>query len=33
MVLSDEGSRAVDGERCKDLDDDRQKSFRGLWIR
>jgi hypothetical protein len=33
MVLSDDGSRAVDGERCKDLDDDRQKTFRGLWIR
>jgi hypothetical protein len=32
MVLSDDGSRSVDGERCKDLDDDDRKSFRGTWM-
>lgn len=33
MVLSDDGSRSVDGERCKDLEDPDHKSFRGLWLR
>lgn len=33
MVLSDDGSRPVDGERCKDLEDAQQKTFRGLWLR
>jgi hypothetical protein len=32
MVLSDDGARTIDGERCKDLKDDEQKRFRGLWI-
>jgi hypothetical protein len=32
MVLSDDGARAIDGERCKDLEDASKKRFRGLWI-
>jgi hypothetical protein len=33
MLLSDDGSRTIAGERCKDLEDPRQMRFRGLWIR
>lgn len=32
MVLSDDGARTIDGERCKDLKDPRQKRFRGIWL-
>jgi hypothetical protein len=32
LVLSDDGTRAVDGLPCKELDDDRQKRFRGVWL-
>ncbi len=32
MVLSDDGARTVQGERCKDLKDSSQKSFRGVWL-
>lgn len=33
MVLSDDGSRDVDGERCKDLEDAGEMTFRGLWLK
>lgn len=33
MVLSDDGSRLVDGIECKRLDDPSRKTFRGAWIR
>jgi hypothetical protein len=32
MVLSDDGARTIDGERCKDLKDSSQKRFRGVWL-
>lgn len=32
MVLSDDGARTVQGERCKDLKDSREKRFRGVWL-
>jgi hypothetical protein len=33
MVLSDDGSREISGERCKDLEDSDDMRFRGLWLR
>jgi hypothetical protein len=33
LVLSDDGTRAVDGLPCKELDDPAQKRFRGVWLR
>lgn len=33
MLLSDDGSREIDGVRCKDLEDSAQKRFRGAWLR
>lgn len=33
MLLSDDGTRMVDGTPCKKLDDPRRKSFRGVWLR
>jgi hypothetical protein len=32
LLLSDDGSRKVDGRACKDLHDPTLKSFRGLWV-
>jgi hypothetical protein len=32
LVLSDDGERAIDGERCKDLEPS-QRRFRGVWLR
>jgi hypothetical protein len=32
QVLSDDGSRSVDGEVCKDLEQPEQRRFRGAWI-
>lgn len=32
MVLSDDGARTLEGERCKDLKDSEQKRFRGVWL-
>jgi hypothetical protein len=32
MVLSDDGGRIIDGERCKDLEEPTRKRFRGLWM-
>lgn len=32
MLLSDDGSRTVQGVACKKLQDPSQKSFRGLWL-
>lgn len=31
MLLSDDGSRLVDGKECKRLNDSSKKSFRGVW--
>jgi len=33
MLLSDDGSRTISGERCKDLEDADDKRFRGLWLK
>jgi hypothetical protein len=33
MLLSDDGSRLVDGVECKELTDPAQRRFRGLWVR
>jgi hypothetical protein len=33
MLLSDDGSRLVDGKECKRLKDPGAKRFRGVWIR
>lgn len=33
MLLSDDGSREISGERCKDLEDSEDMRFRGLWLR
>lgn len=33
MLLSDDGSRELKGERCKDLEDERDMRFRGLWLK
>lgn len=33
MLLSDDGSVEIDGERCKKLKDRSRKQFRGLWVR
>jgi hypothetical protein len=33
MLLSDDGSLIIDGERCKDLEDPSRKRFRGAWMR
>jgi hypothetical protein len=33
MVLSDDGSREISGERCKDLEDSSEMRFRGLWLK
>jgi hypothetical protein len=33
MLLSDDGSREIDGERCKDLEDESDMRFRGLWLK
>lgn len=33
MLLSDDGAREIDGERCKDLKDRRRMRFRGLWLK
>jgi hypothetical protein len=32
MLLSDDGSRVLDGTECKRLTDDSKKQFRGLWL-
>jgi hypothetical protein len=32
LLLSDDGSRQVDGEECKSLRDGDKKGFRGLWL-
>jgi hypothetical protein len=32
MVLSDDGARTIEGERCKDLEEPGKKRFRGLWL-
>jgi hypothetical protein len=32
LVLSDDGSRLVDGVPCKDLEDAARKHFRGVWV-
>ncbi len=33
MLLSDDGTRLVDGMPCKRLDDPARKGFRGVWLR
>jgi hypothetical protein len=33
LLLSDDGTRAVDGVPCKELKDAKAKRFRGLWFR
>jgi hypothetical protein len=33
MLLSDDGTRLVDGIPCKRLDDPARKGFRGVWVR
>lgn len=33
LLVSDDGSRLVDGVPCKELDDPAKKQFRGLWLR
>jgi hypothetical protein len=33
MLLSDDGTRIIDGQRCKDLDAPARKRFRGVWLR
>jgi hypothetical protein len=33
LVLSDDGSRLIDGVACKKLKDPSRKRFRGMWIR
>jgi Protein of unknown function (DUF3616) len=33
MLLSDDGTRLVDGVPCKRLDDPTRKGFRGVWLR
>lgn len=33
LVLSDDGTRRVDGRPCKKLKDPSRKSFRGVWVR
>jgi hypothetical protein len=33
MLLSDDGSREISGERCKDLEDESEMRFRGLWLK
>jgi hypothetical protein len=33
LVLSDDGTRLVDGRPCKKLKDPSKKSFRGVWVR
>lgn len=33
MVLSDDGGREIDGKDCKKLKKDKDKRFRGLWLR
>jgi len=30
QILSDDGGVRIDGEACKDLDDDSEKSFRSI---
>jgi hypothetical protein len=32
LLLSDDGTRTVDGDACKSLSDPRRKRFRGRWI-
>lgn len=32
LVLSDDGAREIEGEKCKSLDDVSKKRFRGLWL-
>jgi hypothetical protein len=32
QILSDDGSRLVDGEVCKDLEQPEQRRFRSAWI-
>lgn len=32
LLLSDDGSRRVDGKKCKRLRDDGAKRFRGAWL-
>lgn len=32
LVLSDDGSRQIDGKRCKKLKDSTRKRFRGKWL-
>ena len=32
LLLSDDGSREIDGQRCKKLKDAAHKQFRGLWV-
>jgi len=33
MLLSDDGSREISGERCKDIKDESEMRFRGLWLK
>jgi hypothetical protein len=33
LLLSDDGTRTIDGVACKDLDGPARKRFRGLWVR
>lgn len=33
MILSDDGTRLIDGQECKQLKDPRHRRFRGTWIR
>jgi hypothetical protein len=33
MVLSDDGTRLVNGTACKKLKDARERSFRGIWLK
>lgn len=32
LLLSDDGTRPIDGKDCKKLDDPARQSFRGLWV-
>jgi hypothetical protein len=33
LVLSDDGTQRYDGKRCKKLEDERVKRFRGIWVK
>ena len=32
LILSDDGSKLIAGEPCKELEDPAKKGFRGLWL-